>query len=69
MAAGERSSERANHDDRRQWRLPDLRAHTTGGGETGGDGKVEQRGSQICAWFAQRWPAQVDPPRRWLRGV
>jgi hypothetical protein len=34
--------------------VPDLRAHTTGGGETGGNGKVEQRGSQIGARFGQR---------------
>jgi hypothetical protein len=43
-----------DHDERRQRRVPDLRAHTTGGGETGRNEKVEQLGSQIGARFGRR---------------
>jgi hypothetical protein len=53
--------ERPDHDERRRRWVPDLRTHTTGGGETGGDGKVEQRGPQIGAQFRRRWPAHGDP--------
>jgi hypothetical protein len=40
--------------------VPDLYAHTTGGVESGGNGKVEQRGSQIGARFGQRGPEEGD---------
>jgi hypothetical protein len=40
-----RAGERPDHDERCRWQVPDVHAHSTGGGETEGNGKVEQRGS------------------------
>jgi hypothetical protein len=56
-----RARERPDHDERRRRRVLDLQAQTTGGGETGGNGKVEHQGSQIRARFWQRWPEDGDP--------
>jgi hypothetical protein len=55
-----RAGERPDHDERRRRRVPDLNAQTTGGGETGGNGKVEHQGSQIRARFLQRCPEEGD---------
>jgi hypothetical protein len=60
MAAG-RVVEHLDHNERHRRRVPNLHAHTTGGGETGGNGKVEQRGSHIGVRFGQRWPEEGDP--------
>jgi hypothetical protein len=68
MADGEGGG--APDHDERHWRwVPDLRAHTTEGGEIGGNRKVEQRGSQIRARFWRRWPEEGDPAAAAARGT
>jgi hypothetical protein len=52
--SGEEMMERSDHDEWHRRRVLDLRAHTTGGGETRGNGEVQQRGSQIGARFGRR---------------
>jgi hypothetical protein len=56
-----------DHNERRRRWVPDLHAHTTGGGETGRNGKVEQQGSQIGARFGRRWRRRAGKQRGSLR--
>jgi hypothetical protein len=58
---------RLDHDERRQRHVHDLRAHTTGGGETGKNEKVEQLGSQIGLGLGGGDRRREIRRRRWQR--